>query len=221
MESTMASSIFVIGAAGKVGRRLVPRLIKEGHRVTALYRRPEQEEDLKKLGAVPVFGSLTELSVEELAQKMKGSDEIVFSAGAGGASIELTTAIDKDGLEKAVQAAQKADVKRFILVSAYPKSWREELYAQVFEHYMHVKKEADTYLAESSLDWVILRPVALTDEPGVGRVRAGLSVPNGSIRRDDVADFIVAVIGKTTLSHRIIELVGGDTPIDVALQRIP
>lgn len=217
----MSSQIFVIGAAGKIGRRLLPRLVKAEHRVIALHRRSEQKQEVEELGAVSHMASLTDLSVEELSQQMRGSETVVFSAGAGGASIELTTAIDKEGLEKSVQAAEKAGVKRFILVSAYPKSWREELYAEVFEHYMRVKKEADTYLAESSLDWVILRPVALNDEPGTGRVRAGFSVPNGVIRRDDVAEVIATLVNRPEMSHRIIELVEGDEPISRALKNIP
>lgn len=217
----MSSQIYVIGAAGKIGRRLLPRLVEANHRVVALHRRSEQKREVEELGAVSHMASLTELSVEELSQQMRGSETVVFSAGAGGASIELTTAIDKEGLEKSVQAAEKAGVKRFILVSAYPKSWREELYAEVFEHYMHVKKEADTYLAESALDWVILRPVWLSDEPGTGRVRAGLSVPDGMIRRDDVAEVIATLIDKPEISHRIIELVEGDKPISEALKNIP
>lgn len=217
----MTSHIFVVGAAGKVSRRLLPKLVASKHKVTALYRRPEQRQEIEQSGAASCVASLTEMSVDELSRQMKGCDIVVFSAGAGGASIDLTTAIDKDGLEKSVQAAQKAGVKRFILVSAYPKSWREELYAEVFEHYMRVKKEADTYLTESELDWVIVRPVALSDEPGTGRVRAGLSVPNGVVRRDDVAEMLAEIVNTPTLSHRIIELVEGDELIAQALKNIP
>jgi len=46
--------IFVAGATGAVGRRLVPRLVNRGHRVTGLTRTPAETDLLRKLGAEPV-----------------------------------------------------------------------------------------------------------------------------------------------------------------------
>lgn len=216
----MATNVLVIGAAGKVAQRFLSLLSKKDYHVVAFHRRPEQRKELEKKGATSVVNDLTTMSIEELSFLMVDIDVVVFSAGAGGASIDLTTAIDGIGLEKSVQAAEKAGVKRFILVSAYPKSWRDELNTPVMEHYMRVKKESDTYLTESSLDWVILRPVALSDDAGTGRIRAGLSVPNGHVRRDDVAAFMAAVVEKPDLSKRIIELVEGEDLINDALQHL-
>ncbi|MXV43940.1 NAD(P)H-binding protein [Saccharibacter sp. 17.LH.SD] len=215
----MSQKILVIGAAGKVGKRLVPLLVKAGHQPFAMHRRPEQSKALENAGAVPVLANLAELSVEGLAALMEGMDAVVFSAGAGGASIELINAIDGEGLKRSVDAAHKAGVGRFLHVSAYPKSWREEPYSKVFEHYFYVKKQTDIYVTESELDWVILRPSTLSDEPGKGRIKAGLAVPYGIICRDDVAATLVVLTNMPKISRRIIEMTDGDDVISESLQQ--
>ena len=57
------SQVFIVGGAGKIGRRLSQQLSSHGHQALALYRNPEQTEELKSLGAIPVPGSLLELDV--------------------------------------------------------------------------------------------------------------------------------------------------------------
>lgn len=85
---------------------------------------------------------------------------------------EMTNAVDGEGLKKSVAAALSAGVSRFLLVSAFPESARGETTSESFENYMRVKKMADVELAQSELDWVILRPGALQDKTGTGYVRA-------------------------------------------------
>lgn len=131
-------------------------------------------------GAVPVMGSLVELTVQALATLMAGSDVVVFSAGAGGkGGAEMTNAIDGRGLELAVAAAQQAGVTRFLLVSAFPESFRGREVSEGFENYMAVKKLADVHLAESALDWVTLRPGTLLDRPS--------PIPFGTLPRHERA----------------------------------
>ncbi|WP_333628902.1 NAD(P)H-binding protein [Stenotrophomonas cyclobalanopsidis] len=215
------SQVFIVGAAGKVGRSLAQQASARGHRVLALHRVQEQAAELTALGARPVQGDLLQLDVAALAALMKGCDVVVFSAGAGGkGGASMTDAIDGRGLEMAVAAAQAAAVPRFLLVSAFPEAGRGKHLSDTFENYMVVKKRADVHLAESPLDWVILRPGTLTDEPGTGRVRAGLAIPYGNIARADVAATLLALIEHPQLRRCIIELTEGDTPVFDALQAL-
>lgn len=46
--------VFVAGASGAVGRRLVPALIARGHAVIGTTRSPEGAEQIRRLGARPV-----------------------------------------------------------------------------------------------------------------------------------------------------------------------
>jgi uncharacterized protein YbjT (DUF2867 family) len=214
------SKVFVIGAAGKVGRRLVRQLSERGHQVAALHRRPEQADELKELGATPVEGSLLGLDPSGLAGLMSGNDVVVFSAGAGGAGIELTNAIDGRGLELATEAASIAGVRRFILVSVFPDALRERETSADFENYIAVKKRADVHLVESELDWVIVRPGTLLDDPGTGKVRADVAVPYGEVPRDDVAATIVELIEQPVVNRVIIELTSGEVPVSDAVVRL-
>jgi uncharacterized protein YbjT (DUF2867 family) len=185
-ENDLMSKVFIVGAAGKVGRRLCRQLSERGHEVVALHRKPEQSDELKKLGARPVAGSLLELNEARFAELMSGSDTVVFTEGASGAGIELTNAIDGRGLERAVRAATIAGIKRFILVSVFPDALRDEETSEGFENYIAVKKRADVHLVESDLDRVIVRPGTLLEDPGTGRVRAAVAIAYGQVSRDDV-----------------------------------
>ncbi|WP_434747602.1 SDR family oxidoreductase [Pantoea sp. Lu_F5_004] len=214
------STCFIIGAAGKVGQKLTRQLSSKGHTVTALHRKPEQAETLQAAGAKPVAGDIQQLSVTTLADLMTGHDVAVFTAGAGGAGIELTNAIDGEGLKLAVAAAEQAGVSRFMLVSAFPDAGRGKTPSEGFENYMRVKRLSDAELVASKLEWVILRPGTLTDEAGTGRVHADLAIPYGEIPREDVAATLVGLIENPAIKYQIIELTKGDVQIDVALQRL-
>ncbi|MBP6018050.1 MAG: SDR family oxidoreductase [Burkholderiaceae bacterium] len=213
--------VFIVGGSGKIARRLAQQLSTRGHTPVSLHRHAEQAEELKALGSTPVTGDLIELNVTELAQLMAGSDVVVFSAGAGGkGGPEMTNAIDGRGLELTVAAAQKAGIQRFLLVSAFPEASRGKSVSETFENYMAVKKRADVHLAESDLDWVILRPGILLDSPGTGKVRADLAIPYGDVSRDDVAATLVEIIERSEVNRVIIELTEGDTPVNQAIQRL-
>lgn len=214
------STVFIVGAAGKVGRHLVKQLADKQHRVLALHRRAEQGAELEALGATPVTGDLTNTDVAALAAQMAGSDLVVFTAGAGGAGVEVTNAIDGRGLELAVDAARQAGVPRFLLVSAFPEAGRNKAMGEGFENYMTVKKRADVYLAATDLDWVILRPGTLSDAPGTGRVSAGLAIAYGDIPRADVAATLVALVEHPEVRRTIIELTEGDRPVEDAVAQL-
>jgi uncharacterized protein YbjT (DUF2867 family) len=214
------SKVFVIGAAGKVGRRLSCLLSERGHQVAALHRRPEQADELKALGATPVVGSLLELDAARLAELVSGNEIVVFTAGAGGAGIELTNAVDGRGLELATEAASIAGIRRFILVSVFPDALRDKEPSAGFENYIAVKKRADVHLVQSGLDWVIVRPGTLLDEPGTGKVRADVAICYGDVPRDDVAATIVELIDQPAVNRIIIELTTGDVPVAEAVRRL-
>jgi uncharacterized protein YbjT (DUF2867 family) len=87
----------------------------------------------------------------------------------------------------------------------------------VWAAYLKAKTEAEEDLRERDLDWTILRPGRLTDEPGIGLVRLAPEVPPGSVPRDDVAAVIAALLRAPGTGRRTLELVTGDTPIGEAV----
>jgi uncharacterized protein YbjT (DUF2867 family) len=213
-------TIFIVGSTGKVGLRLVQKLRSMGHVVNGLHRNDEQSSLLKDNRAIPIKGSLTTITVEQLAEKMAGNNVVVFTAGAGGAGIEVTNAVDGTGLELAVNAAKLAGIRRFILVSVFPEAARNKGLSEGFENYISVKKTADAYLVASDLDWVILRPGTLTDEKGSGKINADLAIIYGAVTRDDVATTLAELINQPDVNHKIIELTQGEMPIALAISKL-
>ncbi|MFF2513721.1 NAD(P)H-binding protein [Streptomyces sp. NPDC058086] len=212
--------VFQIGAAGGVGNRLARLLVARGDAVTGMHRNLAQTGTVRASGATPLTGDLVDDSVDELAAKIGGHDAVVFSAGAHGTGRDKTTAIDGKGLEKAAAAAVRAGVSRFVLVSVFPDALRAGEPDESFEDYMKVKKTADVHLTRTGLDWLIVRPGTLLDEPGTGRVTAGPAIEYGDVRRDDVAAFIDAALHEPALSRVIVELTGGETPVTEAVARL-
>jgi nucleoside-diphosphate-sugar epimerase len=207
----------VIGGAGGVGRRLTALLTADGDEVSGLHRSAEQTAVVEQAGGTSVLFDLVDGSTEDLAALLAGHDAVVFSAGAHGTGRDQTTLIDGRGLEKAVDAAQQAGVRRFVLVSVFPDAGRSAQTNDGFEHYMRIKKAADVYLTATDLDWVVVRPGTLTDTPGTGTVRAGWAIPYGDVHRDDVAAFIAAALHEPRLLRVVVELTDGDTPTDQAV----
>ncbi|MDV8022751.1 SDR family oxidoreductase [Rhodococcus sp. IEGM 1330] len=211
---------FIIGAAGGIGSRLGTILTARGDTVSGMIRNPDHREQVESTGATAVFGDLIDNDVATLATAFAGHDAIVFSAGAHGTGMDKTTLIDGQGLEKAADAARTAGVQRFVLVSAFPESGRSEQPSEGFEHYMRTKKTADVYLTHTDLDWLIVRPGVLLDEPGDGTVTAGLAIEHGDVRRDNVASFIAAALAEPLLTRTIVELTDGTTPVADAVRQV-
>jgi uncharacterized protein YbjT (DUF2867 family) len=213
-------NIFMIGAAGGLGRYLLPMLSADGDTVTGMHRRPEQAAAVAAVGATPVTGDLIGDSVSDLSAKMVGHDAVVFAAGAHGAGADQTTLIDGKGLEKAADAAAVAGARRFVLVSAFPDSERTSGLGEGFEHYLRVKKAADGYLTTTDLDWIIVRPGHLLDVAETGTITAGLALTEADINRGDLARFIALALHHDDLNRTIVELTNGTTPIPEAVATI-
>ncbi len=220
MQTAPTHRVFLIGAAGGVGRRLAALLTADGHRVSGMHRTGGQDDVIRAAGGDPVVGDLISDSVDVLASRMAGHDAVVFSAGAHGTGADMTTAIDGHGLAKAADAAGKAGVTRFLLVSVFMDALRDGPRSDGFEHYMATKRAADVHLATTDLDWLIIRPGTLLDEPGTGHVTAGPAITYGSISRGDVAAFIAAALFEPELNRTAIEITAGDQPIHTAVAHL-
>ncbi|WP_274425212.1 NAD(P)H-binding protein [Chelativorans sp. YIM 93263] len=213
--------VFIVGIGSGVGRLVREQLAAAGDEPTGLVRQQRQVEALASLGIKAKFGDLVAMSVDELADAVRGADAVVFSAGAGGKDgDDATTRIDGDGPGKLAEAAALAGVRRFILVSVFPEAWRERRMDASFEHYMVQKKRAEIALVQTDLDWLIVRPSALLNGPGTGRVDLGLAKVHEEITRDDVATTVVALLKSPDLSRLILEVTGGDVPIAEAVAAV-
>jgi uncharacterized protein YbjT (DUF2867 family) len=213
------AKVLIIGAHGKVGRLAASRLSEAGHHVAGAIRDGDQSDAVRAAGAEPVLADVEHLSVDELVDVVDGHDVVVWSAGAGGGSPERTYAVDRDAAVRTIDAAARSGVPRFVMVSYFgagPDHGVDP--ADDFYAYAEAKTEADQHLAASDLDWTILRPSALTDDPGTGGVEAGDGVEAAQVSRATVADVITAAVGAPGPAARTVLCFNdGDQPVADAL----
>lgn len=109
--------IFVTGATGKVGSRLVPYLLKNGHDVRVLVRNVDRGLALKEQGAEVVMGDL--LNNENLTEAIQGVDAVIHTAAQfrGGISEEMARAVNLDATILLAKAALEVGVTRFVFTS--------------------------------------------------------------------------------------------------------
>ena len=210
--------VFILGISGAIGALLADKLSTGGTEVHGLVRKPAQQADLAARGVETTFGELSTMSAAELARAAAGSDAIVYTAGSNGGTREVTKAIDGDGVTKALEAARLAGVNRFVLVSVLPESWRERDNPEEVEYYFAVKKQADIAVTRSDLDWVILRPSLLVDDPALGTISLGPAEAHGEIARADVAETLAELLLEPRIRRQILELNTGTTPIREAVR---
>jgi uncharacterized protein YbjT (DUF2867 family) len=84
---------------------------------------------------------------------------------------------------------------------------------------LRAKAEADEAVKGSDLQWTVLRPGRLTDDPGSGRVRIEWVPFRGRIPRDDVAAVLAGLLHGDRFSRRVLYLNGGEHTIEQALER--
>ena len=214
--------VLVAGANGKTARSLVRMLVEEDHKVRGLVRKEEQLSEVEQDGAEPVLVDLEEEEVEgAVGRAVEGCDAIVFAAGAGpGSGAARKETMDYGGALKLIEAAERHGVRRYLMLSAMgaadPESGSEEM-----RPYLSAKARADERLQSSGLDYTIIRPGSLTNEPGTGRIDAALSLGRrGEISREDVAAIFAATLEAENTFGKTFEALSGDTPIREAIAAI-
>lgn len=211
--------IAIVGGHGKIARLLIPLLVDAGHQPVALVRNPDYSAELEGLGAEVGILDIEQDGAEAFAEAFTGADAVVFAAGGGpDGNIGRKRTVDLGGSLKSIKGAQAAGVSRFVQISAIAvdQPVRDDA-ESVWTAYVEAKRDADTALRDSDLDWTILRPGGLTDDEPTGLVTLAETVDRAQIPRADVAAVIVAVLDEPATINRQWELVSGDTPIDDAI----
>lgn len=204
--------VLLIGANGKIGRILAQKLaVADEYEPTAMIRKEEQKSYFEAIGVPTVLASLED-SGEALGEVVNGFDAVVFSAGSGGKTgYDKTLEIDLDGAIKSVHAAEKNGAKRFIIVSAAHADNRDFWGNSSIKPYYIAKHYADEALRNSTLDYTILRPTALTDDEEIGKVKLETD-PNKlerQIPRVTVAEVIVRILDDARTYGKTIEMSSG------------
>ncbi|MEU3841672.1 SDR family oxidoreductase [Streptomyces sp. NPDC028635] len=213
--------IVIAGGHGQIALRLERLLAARGYEAAGLIRKAEQGDDLRAVGAEPVLLDLESASVEQVAAALEGADAAVFAAGAGpGSSVDRKNTVDKGAAVLFADAAVRAGVRRFVVVSSMGADARHQG-DEVFDVYLRAKGEADDHVRGlDALDWTILRPGSLTNDAGTGLVRLEAHTGRGLIPRDDVAAVLAELVDTPATAGLTLELVSGSTPVSVAVKSV-
>jgi uncharacterized protein YbjT (DUF2867 family) len=210
------STIAIAGGHGKIAMLLGGLLAARGDTARGLIRKSEQEADLRAAGIEPVICDLEDEG--DVTAAVRGAAAVVFAAGAGpGSGDARKKTVDLGGAVKLIEAAKAENISRYLIVSAMGADKAPEDGAEGFGAYLQAKFEADEAVRASGLDYTIVRPGGLTDDPGTGLVRIGAKLDRGQVPRADVAAVFVACLDDPGTVGKSFDLLGGDTPIAAAL----
>jgi uncharacterized protein YbjT (DUF2867 family) len=210
--------VAIAGGHGQIALIIERLLTGLGHEAVGIIRNPEHADDLVAAGAIPLVLDLEQTDVASLAAHLDGVDAVVFAAGGGpssGAARKLT--VDRDAAVLLADAAEQRGISRYLMISALATDDFDPDSEDVFQIYLRAKSEADADLRRRTLDWTVIRPGGLTNDPPTGRVAAAASTGRGSIPRADVAAVLVdALLNRRALRQQF-ELISGDLEIPDAL----
>ncbi|WBW74128.1 SOCG_01127-like, conserved protein [Schizosaccharomyces osmophilus] len=227
----------VFGGHGKVALHFTKLARESKHVVYNVIRNASHKEDVEERDGRPKILSLEEASANEIAGLLKETqtDTVVFSAGAGGkGGPERTKAVDYEGAVKVYDAMKLAGLRRIIMVSAIDnrdmnqpppihyttadRKMSEDLH-KALPTYYHYKFLADQELIRRTedIDWTILRPSILTDDPSSGMIALGNVSIKQSISRETVARAILGFASNAESQHLVIDMTEGDVPITTAI----
>ena len=211
--------VVVAGGHGKIGLRLLRLLASGGHRARGIIRNPEQEADVRDAGAEAIVLDLENAEPEQVTRAIEGADAAVFAAGAGpGSGPERKWTVDYGSAAKLIEACKQDGIARYVIVSTVGADDPEATGAEGdYLVYFQAKQKADDELMASGLDYTVVRPHGLTNEPGTGRVQIGQKLERGQVARDDVAAVLMAVLARDATIGKAFELTSGETPIEEAI----
>ncbi len=208
--------VAIAGGHGKIGMLLGALLIGQGDRVLGLIRDPAQADDLREIEVQPVVCDLE--GDDDVAAAVGGAEAVVFAAGAGaGSGVERKRTMDLEGAVKLIEAAKETGIRRYVIVSSMGADDPPAEGGDVFGEYLRAKAGADQALSSSGLDYTIVRPGRLTDDPPTGLVTIGDDFELRQVPRGDVAATLAAVLHADNTIGKTFELLGGKTQIDEAV----
>jgi uncharacterized protein YbjT (DUF2867 family) len=211
-------NVVIVGGHGKIGLRLEKLLAERGDSPRGIIRKTEQAADLEEIGAEPIVLDIE--NVDDISDALAGAEAVVFAAGAGpGSGPARKRTVDYGGAVKLADAAQQQSIRRYVMVSSIGSN-RPETWSDQMRPYQEAKHEADEYVMASGLDYTIIRPGGLTDDPGTGQIQVGERLEYGKVTRDDVAAVIAECLLAENTIGKSFDLLNDGTPVSDALRAL-
>ncbi len=202
--------LIIFGSTGGTGRQVVTQALEQGHDVTAFARSPEKlDQKHEKLKVVQ--GNIFDFPSVERA--IQGQDAVLCTLGM---SMKDKTMLRANGTKNIIRAMEKTGVKRFICQSSAGVGDSSDMLPFLMKYlivpFMLRRAFADheiqeNYIKESQLDWIIVRPAALTDGEHTGSYQHGYTADNktvtNKISRADTADFMLKQLADNSYLHKM------------------
>jgi uncharacterized protein YbjT (DUF2867 family) len=197
--------VLVLGATGGTGRLIVHDALEKGHSVVAMVRSKASAPDL--LGADIIEGDVRD--VDALMRALEGCDAVVSSLGTGLSPFNEVSLLT-EATHALIPAMKRSGVRRMVCISALGVGDSRGHGGFVFDrlfmplllrHAYKDKGRQEAAIRASSLDWVIVRPAMLTNDPARESLRAIADlagVNGGKVARADVARFVVEQLATNT-----------------------
>ncbi|MFN6462270.1 MAG: SDR family oxidoreductase [Nostoc sp. DedVER02] len=207
---TSASYIFLAGASRGVGREIAQYLTAQQLKVKALLRTPAVATELEKIGIQVVQGDA--LNVEDVERAMLTDEPIHTVISTIGGLPSDTERPDYPGNKNLIDAAVKAGVQKFILVSSIGAGnsvvAASPQVLAVLGKVLAEKDKAEQHLIASGLTYTIIRSGGLKSEPATGN---GVLTEDpriiGSINRADVAQLVGRCLNSNSTNNKILSAV--------------
>ncbi|MCZ4318673.1 SDR family oxidoreductase [Aequorivita viscosa] len=205
--------ILVAGANGTTGKKIIS-ILKNSDKFEpiAMVRKAEQVSHFKNEGVQTILADLE----KDVSETTKGIDRVIFAAGSGGKNVKE---VDQEGAKKLIDAAKESNVKKFVMLSSMGADNPEE--ASDLKDYLEAKHNADEHLKQSGLAYAIVRPGALTNNVGNGKIEIDNKLnKSGEIPRRDVAETLVGSLEDSVAKNKSFEILKGETFIKAALEKV-
>ncbi len=197
--------VTIFGASGQTGIFLVERALLQNHEVVAFVRTPEtfplRHEQLQVL-----TGDVR--SREAVAQAIEGADAVICAVGERMKSSQ----VGSQAYENIIAGMKQHSVRRLVAVSApgagdgkKRTGWLARLILKLFVN-LDDKERQEEIIRASGLDWIIVRPSLLTNDPHTGAYRVGPDVTHGiatKLARSDLAEFMLNQLTDDTYLHQM------------------
>lgn len=204
----------VFGAAGRTGRHVVELALGHGHDVRAFVHTTPLELHHERLTVVP--GDVSEF--EAVASAISGCTAVAFAVGrSGGGHPHL----HEDGIANVIHAMAERYVTRLAAVSAAGAFARSDKRLSLAYRARIATTSRAAYddleamerrIMASDLDWTIVRPGGMSDEPATGHYRLSLDgsllANSHRVSRADVAALILKAL-ETDIYWRRTVVIGG------------
>ncbi len=197
----------ILGSTGFVGTVLIPKALAQGHQIKALARSPEKLGNLKNRVEV-VQGDMFDPIA--LASLVSGVEAVISAAGPRSARKEGKFDAEHQAsyVKLLVDAMKNAKVDRLITITGVVAKvpgqrlgFKQSLVRFLLGNFVmpDVIQSKDIELktiAESGLNWTVLRPPLMTTGKATGNIAASeKDIPRLSkIDVDDITDFILSLL---------------------------